>query len=431
MRERSTVLDDIQYAGPHPDRRAYYYVSNDAFVGFEKSQLPVSYRAVKGIKDVDTTVPSLKQCGALLPLNPVEIQTESTYWLPLWTIVRTPPTSTVYKRGFTDAVGPTSKDTRWVRDQLALDRELDTSLLDQVELAAAAKAAGEKWDVLTLIAELKSTVETIRDWGLLLSKRLNYVFGRHRSIRTMRDYDAFLRGGWLSARYGLRPIVYDIISAIEAFNKLGKELAYVTGRALETQRDRRTVTETAMQDGQGVTKTVRSERWLTRSYRSVAYVGLDVEDELSNIIQFDPELTAWETIPFSFIVDRFIDFGAYISTIRPYAKGDFLGRCLSVRTSADYRQSVVAMDGPGLVNWDPEFPLPGYEKLYRPEGQDVRFGGSSGYSVESYKRWPVSGPLPLPSWNPRLDTLFVVDLLAIFVPLKWALGKPAKILQRR
>lgn len=182
----------------------------------------------------------------------------------------------------------------------------------------------------TFLGELKDTLKMLKSPAKALRRGISSYLKRARGIRRSgrtpdRSYNKVLSDTWLEYAYGWKPLISDIESAIDA---------YATLKANPT---------TLRVYGKGETKVV-VDRPLTQSfidsYRSVVvhdrdsyeakviYKGvvvLPIEgggDELTiarlkNALGFKLEEfipTAWELVPFSFVVDTFSNIGTILSS---------------------------------------------------------------------------------------------------------------------
>lgn len=417
-------LDDARYieALKTPDTYSLYDRESGALFLNEGTGL-VNYQ-LQSIED--TTLPgfkTLRRCGEFLPPNPVDIITKRTFALPGEVYIDRGSWYPFIARGFlfqgnlpTVGTGASNWwDPYW--------RAIDEQIVDQVELAAAAKAAGDRWDVLTAIAEMQSTVKTIATYAA----RLKDVIAKaiRGILKAKRNPSKFLSGEWLQARYGVRPIVYDIMAAIDTFSNLYLELPWVEGRAFQPKKTTRVLDIRAMPGPLGTTWVKERTETTLEMYRSMAYLGLKGKDLRERRFQLDLAVTGYELIPLSFVLDWFIDFGAYVQTLAPSITQEYLGRSVSVKTITLFKEQWHSPTGPVAAVWmDPTSPLPGFDRCYDlPKAfTDVfsyeNMASSNGIVVERYQRWPVSGPIPLPNWDINLDWLKFIDLVTIFVGAK-------------
>lgn len=359
---------------------------------------------------VDTKTPgfyALRKCGKFLPLNPVQIETR-TYQR------NADPGATHTAARITSPIFQTLKFEPYVATLYGAtnggwgieEPVWDESLIGFVGNAAFADMQSASWDMLTSIAELKQTYALVTD-------RMSDMFDLmdRTAIKARRrgkgSYQASLTeflSLWLEARYGWRPLVFDVKSSLDALaGKLAKG-DLVRGRASSTV--------TLNQVASGVYGDVSGTSaprysWVcilegTRKYRGASY-GEVIAGELTRI-QFDPLLTAYEIIPLSFVFDWFWDVNSWLSTVTPFKAARPLGTMISVRDSYTLTQ---------YVDGDYSYRTGSAPNVHQHSGSA---SCSVSLAVDSYTRFPFEGSLP--QWNPRLTPLRLVDLAALILTRK-------------
>lgn len=157
------------------------------------------------------------------------------------------------------------------------------------------------YDLLTELAELRETMEFIHS---LLKAAVNPLS----TLRSAACLRSVAKWGdlWMQYRYALMPLIYSIKDALETMRRI--KLVYHTERAFRIVEktintyDRRMGTQffevyTTQHRISGVGKARPSEFELLR---------------LIDAISANPFKTAWEKIPFSFVVDWFVNVGNFI-----------------------------------------------------------------------------------------------------------------------
>lgn len=241
-------------------------------------------------------------------------------------------------------------------------------------IEAAAKIYSNGHDTLTFLAEFAS----VKDLFIKTAKKLI-------KMDFPRNWKA-LSGNWLATRYGWRTLLYDL-------SDLNKAL-----RSLDEKRTR--YSECAGRTYSDTYEYGEDESWslgtLTRTWNDKVTVGIRgsvVADITVPKFQFNPLQTGWELIPFSFVIDWFVNVGKAI------AAWSFL----SLQT--DY----VAAYG-----WKVEIER-NYSKVIGVTNQNyssgaVNVSGSSTIKIE--KRIPSRIPL-LPRFNLKLDMMKIIDLIML------------------
>lgn len=356
---------------------------------------------------VDTTCPNfaeLLKCGEFLPLNPFEIRRE-------WSLVKPGEVDVTLSQ----AAGKPhfwGTDARFVSGKNPLMAELpgiDNAILAAVTNSAAAKAANGGWDILTFFGELRETVALITQLTRAMSRARIQMAVEAAAFK--RNPWSRFKSYWLAGRYGVRPIWYDYLAAVEALERLldGTEYTWNKGKAYRKVPIRVEKDSGWIQDGN--TYDVRTIlRWEGEyTYRAWSAARLDWLGRATNgALSADAAVTAWELTRMSFVIDRFIDVGSYIGALSAQLRGLTLGTCASYKmdvmgyASREYR----VRSGFGTGTWG---------------------SGEITTSLKAYTRYPVEIP-PVPSLDIRLDLAFVVDLVTLFVGGE---RKVQKILQRR
>lgn len=324
----------------------------------------------------------LLKCGKFLPLNPVVIQTG--------TLKRVPGPVQVFLTGSATSFSGDYCSPP-VFDAATMLKPLNQDLIDSTVLSAASNAANAGWDVLTFAAELSSSADTLTQ---------AYRGFRQAVLRTADVARAYRKNPWkrfselwLLGRYGIRPMVYDVIDAYTAFKQIvdgPRDL--ITGRGLMTESLNREFSSGWVDDGVDYDKRDMWKITGERTYRGVAYLRPSSLE--ASGIEIDVLNTAWEVVPYSFVIDRFIDIGAWVSTVTPRLTGSYDGIGSSIQETFTFESSRMWNVKPG-------------------RGSGTWSGGESTYKVERYMRGPSS--VPFPPFIPRVDWAFYADLVALIV----------------
>lgn len=284
--------------------------------------------------------------------------------------------------------------------------------------SAAAKANSGTWDALTFIGEFGDTVRMFRSFGFGLkrfiakakrahARRTKLALQRARldqinSERIARGRKPhpypvkvkgatapppiaeFLASSWLTYRYGLMPLWFDIQDSIKALNQ---------GASPPMVRERATQTLTGTLDKQllleNATYTQMFTEQLTYTYTIRGWAASAIK--VQNRVTLDPVRTAYELLPFSFVLDWFVDYGSYIEAISPFGNGRLLGTCASIKI--EYTRTLH------------------YEKTRKVSHSGKCSGLLSTRSVRSYERFPYG--VSLPGLNPRINVARVTDAVAL------------------
>lgn len=259
-----------------------------------------------------------------------------------------------------------------------------------------AKAAD--FDVLTFLFELNKTVDLFVDaakrwreavlrlarWAKKKSKGKGYK-------KWKTPYEIFTQG-WLEGRYGWRIAYYDALGLLSVMNdKINK---YSRGFATEE---------------------IESEHWASIDYnysqfsgqanlnlkvkhtiRAGAFYVVDVSRP--NVIKapFNPVVTTWELLPYSFVWDWFLDVGKTLTAITPRAGYSLNHMWIShkIEVTGDKINGYINFNSPwnGIVEWP-----------------------TIDYKYRQYSRFPWYDYQSLPSFDLNFDAFKLIDLIALFV----------------
>lgn len=195
---------------------------------------------------------------------------------------------------------------------------LPTGKLDELRTNSLKRVLGKyklhDFNMAIFLGELPETVGTVADSAFAIFRSYREVrkgrFGRAvkilRDINSSRDrgfsIDKYASSNWLALRYGWIPLIGDAFSAVEAYEA-----------TLGASRKKR------KKLFRGRSKFVRKARSASAgpSSRTVNYDQVLLRTEaqpttLQSLGFLDPELVAWELVPFSFVVDWFYDVSTYL-----------------------------------------------------------------------------------------------------------------------
>lgn len=217
---------------------------------------------------------------------------------------------------------------------------------------ALAKARTSGWDVLTFAAEANKTWDLVARAARRTDRRASDIFRRISRPGNRRDLLRIFSEAWLEYRYGWRILAYDIESATEALEKLNqlrsKLLRRTEGEQVSTtgQQDvvRGSFCTPAIRAGLGPRYHFRAQWALETVLR--AGVGLDLGIR-SDVVFADPLVTAYEVIPYSFIMDWFFNTNDIVAAWSPFAVGDvaFAFVKTTKRRTITYEAHPLSVDG--------------------------------------------------------------------------------------
>lgn len=275
---------------------------------------------------------------------------------------------------------------------------------DALVTAAVANGKAPVWDTLTFMAEAGKTLDMFVNNIDRVAKGIEYIHHKaerkagkrsrrnggsgSRKARAKR-YSSALADLWLEARYGWRPLLADINDAMEAFDKMSEDFKISRGYAKSTTL----LTET--ETGLSIPKsawTVTPE-W-SRETELTVRAGSIYEIFWQNLMGSSAIRTGWETIPFSFVLDWFLNVGDYLESMVPTPglslRSTWISKRWNWRSTGTVKFSDLAS---GIVI---ETPYQGWMTV----------------SGTTYSRYPTSVPIT-PSVYLNLDLWKLVDSIAL------------------
>lgn len=245
--------------------------------------------------------------------------------------------------------------------------------LDGFVQQAFSKIYSNSFDALTFLAEFHKTVQLFSN----LSEKI-------RSMASGKP-PGTPWNLWLEGRYGWRILLFDISNLQDALLSLSEK------RSRFTERCGTTITWTESSTSTG-TDTVKVATGVTTSVYTMGLRGSVCADIALPPFVFNPLVTGWELLKFSFVIDWFVNVGQtlsamsalFLSTNYTAAKG-FLVRC-----ERTYVETAVAQTG------------------YVINSYDVHASSSAELAV----RVPCSVSL-FPQIKVRLNVSKITDLLAL------------------
>lgn len=243
--------------------------------------------------------------------------------------------------------------------------------------AAAARVYSQGHDSLTFLIELRKTAALFN--GLV--DRLKSLLQLSKAAEN-----------WLEFRYGWRILWYDIVELSDIINRMDKKRKRFSDRVGQSQTH--VTSGTLSYDDGGIRATLPWSSEFNTSIRGSITADISPPD-----FQFNPVLTGWEVIKFSFIIDWFIGVGTWLEALSFLVyQTDYVAAGGSLVTA---RKTITTS---GVT---PEF----YNATLGSNGA-IDFGGPWELNVTLTTRTPMSVPLH-PYANINLDVYKVVDLVAI------------------
>jgi len=283
-----------------------------------------------------------------------------------------------YDRGFLPVFAPSNSD------------------IDSAVIKALAAAKAPDFDALTFLAEFRQTASLLSGTYKRFFRFTEKVARRaarrefRRSRRKRKAYDPKqaledFSNLWLEARYGWRPLLYDIQDILKALRH--KNPSGISRRSARKSVPIEVSTTTTGSIPGAVSWQTSKNQLGECHIRAVVFHKSDMSP-----IGMNPVLTFWEVTKYSFVIDWFIDIGGWLQAISPRVGYNQLG--ISVSWVVEYTEDVVTSLG-SLGNW-----VNGYSDQHL-----KRY-------VKNYYRQAYTG-VPVPSIQVNLNKLKIIDLMTL------------------
>jgi hypothetical protein len=249
---------------------------------------------------------------------------------------------------------------------------------------AAAKVYSSGYDALTALAELKDVMKTFKQAAYTLShlpSELKKIKGGFSAIKRLSSEN-------LSARYGWRTLVFDIVSLAKTINSLNQTFDRHSERCGHTD-------EFTYDDAWDTEYSSYTIGHSVHDIVEVSVRGSITADKEVPQFQFNPLQTGWELIPLSFVLDWFINVGKTLAAI------SFLTISGNYAASWGWQVRVDRRYSADIVEYADNFQT----------GYRSQVGQSTGILR---KRRPCRVQY-IPSFNVRLNGWKVVDLISLVI----------------
>lgn len=222
----------------------------------------------------------------------------------------------------------------------------------------------------------------------------------HYGIATINEASNY----WLAFRFGIQPMVGEIDSIASMYEDGAKTLSSITrhrARVLVSKTESTSCEWATCFGSQLLYRTVQKHE---EFYSATLYCGRKYENSIGNALRniglhpLQIPGILWELVPLSFVVDRFIDIGGFLTANTPNQSVVRLGNAVGHKVVDTYHVNVI--DARNKT----------YPKLKGPCAKS----GSYTVTRQEYTRL-VDLPIPnYPVWNPKLlDISQVIDHLTL------------------
>lgn len=280
--------------------------------------------------------------------------------------------------------------------------DYDMDKVNLVSQQSQAKARAAIFDALTTLAEMPQTSRLLGNaWG-----RVNNFAMRSASFaRRFRSPGSAVRAfneKWLEYRYGWLPAIYAAEDALKAYNESQNERKFISEKATMAENinlnDTKTTITPLIVGGVG-TQVLTQTDVVTGTRRYTGAAWGPATGSVRKYAGFDPILTAWELVPYSFVADWFLNVGTWVNSWSPFSPVDLKGGSCSVTDDYEEHQT-----------W--EISYTGGHQGQTGLIETIR-------SVQLYSRFGITPGLA-PVWNPRITPARVLDLFALVLSGKSA-----------
>lgn len=291
---------------------------------------------------------------------------------------------------------------------------LITSILSEVDVPwndlanRAIEGLNPSFDLGTFIAELRETVRMVlgmADRFRLLSEkaeRLRKVMGNpYQRTIAMKRLPKRVVDSWLEWRYGWRILLIDLKNLHEVISE--KASCWQSGSGSHEQEIEIDFSTPAEERTHGQWYEFYGEGSLLVSARVSARAKFDVAPPAFEI---EGIKTAYEVIPYSFVLDWFWNFGEYLSALLYMSE-------LDVNAEVTYSRSVKVeySHSGGRRDWSTDWQSTNTNNCgtWRMAGSDR----SHWQRFTAYQRWPSEESAKLPRFKVDLDLSHIADLVAL------------------
>jgi len=255
----------------------------------------------------------------------------------------------------------------------ASDSGVDNVDLDRFVQGAAAAIYSRGHDSLTFLAELNKVVSMFMNVGKSL-------------VNLLQKGD--IASTWLQYRYGWRTLYYDLVQINDAIEQLSD-----TRTRFSERQGMSFTNQVMMPDAVDFSVTGAGSVFATISDSyTVSVRGIVAADILPPAFSFNPVVTAWELLKYSFIIDWVINVGQWLAGM------SFLFFSTNHSAAKGYRIVCTRSLSTGLVE-----PISGYSI-------SGSVSGTGTYDLS--KRIPTTVST-IPHFGVNLDVSKVLDLIAI------------------
>lgn len=234
-----------------------------------------------------------------------------------------------------DPFGSNIPDSKWANKLRSQVKDSDINL---------AQSFAERKQTVNMFADYGKRV--IKAYSSLRKGNVNGVFNALLGTgnrppkgwkRTIRDTTGVASDSWLAYQYGIRPLISDLNGAVKEYYKVRAVAPIIRTFRTNASNDARAGGTTS-----GLNPPSMSSTNAYQSARIKCYVEFEDsaqawDQSADRLGLTDPVLLAWELIPYSFVIDWFVNVGEFLSASGSIAGMKRIG--LSVTTTTTYEST--------------------------------------------------------------------------------------------
>lgn len=324
----------------------------------------------------------LLACGGLLPYNDVEIIT----------------TKRTYKPGSYQSFRPNVADAyTWDRGPAGYSSDFvfglgdgfpSDAVITSMVNSAVADSRAAVMDALTFLAEFRQTQQMFKT---AIERVGLYGAKAARNAWRFKDRASAFASLWLEYRYGWLPACYSLDDARRAL--MLEKAKYAYGKSSQTV----TFNDSATIDISNTSYTDVTVETVAAQHIVRGWAASDISSPFGSTgWGLDPIKTAWELVPFSFVIDWFVQVGSWIDSVSPFTPGRLAASGVSIRSS-------ISREATRVSDWLPASGNVG--GLTTPQKVIEE--------IERYIRF--SRDPSMPGWNPVITPKRIIDAVALAI----------------
>lgn len=316
-----------------------------------------------------------------------------------------------------------NSDTATSLDWSHWDQYVLNQYADERDIAISKSWSNVDISAAQALASLGELPETMH-WMASLFKRMISIIRAFSQKRLLITASKFVRNGksvidamaelWLEFRYAVRPLIYDMVQAVEAWNTILKKSDRYTARGFHKTGPTVSSETSNWNLHANYDAIISRVQTVSANYRAGVLFSIDnLVNEVRSVWGLDkPFETIWELIPFSFIIDWFFTVGDVISS---WTSNPGLHPLTSWIVEEHKLKSVCSVDGFFITN--PVSGATGFDSVV------TQSSGTTTVEAVTKRRIPTPSRPILPTFKLNLNTAKIFDLVTIGRNLLSSIGR--------